>query len=321
MTKYFFAVLIAGALMLTGNIFAQSLWDIEPTQVRNVLNEKFLAIQAEKPEVQNVKNITIKNGDRTTPLRIYTPNERKDLPIILFIHGGAWVAGNLDTHDNLARYLCREVQAVVVSVGYLNAPEGKFPTSLEQCYDALLWTVAHAQQLPADPTSLAVVGDSAGGNMAAALCLLARDRKGPNIDLQVLINPVIDNTWSGTIQRQNDELDIERWYTTQYVTNPKDVYSPYVSPNFARDLTHLPSALIILAENDMFRKDAQSYADRLRLSGISTNVYTQWGVGHLAGNGARASKLAQESLDVAVAVLRGTFRKTMGDYSVIQNPS
>lgn len=309
MIKYLLTIALAGALMLMGTVFAQSYWDMGPEKVRNMLNEKFLAIKAETPDVWNVKNRTIKNDNRTTPLRIYTPNERNNLPIILYIHGGAWVAGNLDTHDNLARYLCKEVEALVVSVGYLNAPEGKFPTSLEQCYDALLWIVNHAQEFHTTPARLAVVGDSAGGNMAAALCLLVRDRKGPTIDLQVLINPVIDNTWGGTLQPQGDELDAERWFTTQYVVNPKDASNPYVSLNFAKDLSHLPPALIILAEKDMFRKDAQRYADRLISSGVHTNVYTQSGVGHLAGNGARASRLARESLDVAVAALRGVFSR------------
>lgn len=307
--KLFLMMFYIGVLMTTEKALAESFWEMGPDKVRKMLNEKFLAIEAERPEVLKVENLTIKNEDRTTPLRIYTPNEQKDLPIILYIHGGAWVAGNLDTHDHLARYLCREVQALVVSVGYLNAPEGKFPTSLEQCYDALLWIVDHAQKFNSNNSRLAVVGDSAGGGMAAALCLVARDRKGPAIDLQVLINPVVDNTWGGTLQLQGDEFDSERWIAAQYVKDPKDTSNPYVSPIFAKDLSNLPPTLIILAEKDMFRKDAQKYVDRLLASGVHTNVYTQFGVGHLAGNGGRASKLAQESLDVAVAALRGTFRE------------
>ena len=190
--KLFLVIFCIGVLMITGKALAQNFWEMGPDKVRKMLNEKFLAIEAEIPQVSNVENITIKNDDRTTPLRIYIPNEQKDLPIILYIHGGAWVAGSLDTHDNLARYLCKNVQALVISVGYLNAPEGKFPVPLEQCYDALLWIAAHAQKFNTNSSRLAVVGDSAGGGMAAALCLLARDRKGPTIDLQVLINPVVD---------------------------------------------------------------------------------------------------------------------------------
>jgi len=307
--KLFLVIFCIGVLMITEKAVAQPFWEMGSDKVRNMLNEKFLAVEAETPQVFKVENITIKNDDRTTPLRIYIPNEEKDLPIILYIHGGAWVAGSLDTHDNLARYLCKNVQALVVSVGYLNAPEGKFPVPLEQCYDALLWIKKNAQKFNTNPSRLAVVGDSAGGGMAAALCLLDRDRKGPSVELQVLINPVVDNTWGGTLQLQGDEFDSERWIAAQYVKDPKDTSNPYVSPIFAKDLSNLPPALIILAEKDMFRKDAQKYADRLLASGVHTNVYTQFGVGHLAGNGGRASKLAQESLDVAAAALRGAFRE------------
>jgi len=298
---------LSHALVLAENTSHQSFWDMDPSAVRKLYNDKAFAIAAEKPEVHKVENVTIKNDHRTTDVRIYTPNEGQHLPVILLIHGGAWVGGNLETHDNMARYLCKEVQALVVSVGYLNSPEGKFPLPLEQCYDALLWTIQHASEYHADTTRLAVVGDSAGGNMAAALCLLARDRKAPKIDLQVLINPVIDLVPNGTMQRQGDEHDQERWYTTQYIQNPSDVENPYAAPIKAKDLTHLPPALVILGGKDGFRPAGQSYADRLTAAGIPTNVYIQWNVGHLAANGARASLIARESLDVVVAALRGAF--------------
>lgn len=307
MNKYLFMITFVSAIMSIENVSAQTLWDMESHAVRDLINEKIVAIKAEKPEVQYVNDITITYSDRATPLRVYTPDAFEQLPVILLIHGGAWVAGNLDTHDNMARYLCREVKALVISVGYLNSPEGKFPLPLEQCFDAVIWIVEHAQEFNADTMRLAVVGDSAGGNMAAALCLMVRDRKGPPIALQVLVNPSPDLTGNGTIQRQNDALDSVRWYATQYVADPNDVNNPYVSPIVAKDLTNLPAAVVILAEKDDLRRDGQKYADRLISAGIPTNVYTQWGIGHLAGNGARASKVARESLDVAVASLRGVF--------------
>jgi acetyl esterase len=312
--KNLFLVFFCMAIFIIAKeAFAESFWEMGPEKVREMFNKRALSIKAETPEVWKVENLTIKNDNRTTPLRIYLPSDQKDLPIILYIHGGAWVGGNLDTYDNLARYLCRGVRALVVSVGYLNSPEGKFPLPLEQCYDALLWIVKNAQEFKTDSSRLAVVGDSAGGGMAAALCLLDRDRKGPYIDFQVLINPVVDNTWGGALQPQGDEYDSERWVVSQYVTNPKETYSPYVSPIYAKDLSNLPQAIVILAEKDMFRKAGQEYADSLRAAGVHTNVYTQFGIGHLAGNGGRASILAQESLDVAVAALRGAFRKPIND--------
>jgi acetyl esterase len=131
MIKY---LLTIGALMATSNASSLSLWDVEPHDVRTFINQKIFEIEAEKPDVRNVTNLKIKRGERTTPLRIYTPNGGEPLPLILLIHGGAWVAGNLDTHDNLARYLCREAQALVVSVEYLNSPEGKFPFPMMPCF-------------------------------------------------------------------------------------------------------------------------------------------------------------------------------------------
>lgn len=302
------AFLFTSLLFVAELASAQFIWDIEPLQERDRINKRIFAIEAEKPEVYQVQDRSISNGERSTPIRIYTPSaEDCPLPIILFIHGGAWVAGNLDTHDNLARYLCNQAKAVVVAVGYTNSPEGKFPLPLEQCYDALVWINENAFMLHGDKNRLAVVGDSAGGNLSAAVCLLARERKGPPIQLQVLINPLTDLTGNGTLQPQGDALDQVRWWVTQYVQDPNDVNSPYVSPFVAKDLSHLPPALIILAEKDALRDDGQKYANRLIAAGIPTNVYTQWNIGHLAGNGARASQQARESLDVAVAVLRGTF--------------
>jgi acetyl esterase len=173
--KFFLAIASLGSLPLS----AVSIWELDPYQVRELINQKIMEVEAETPEVFQVQELILENPSGSTPLRVYLPNSGSNLPIILFIHGGAWVAGNLETHDHLARYLCRHTDAIVCSVGYLNSPEGKFPKPLEQCYDSLRWIVEHANEFRGDASKLSVAGDSAGGNMAAALCLLARDRGGP----------------------------------------------------------------------------------------------------------------------------------------------
>lgn len=123
-----------------------------------------------------------------------------------------------------------------------------------------------------------------------------------------------DLTGNGTIKPQGDALDPVRWYATQYVVNPNDANNPYVSPVMSKDLSNLPPTLIILAEKDDLRRDGQRYAERLISAGVDTNIYTQWGIGHLAGNAARAATSAKESLDVAIAALRGLFiRKTLNE--------
>ena len=140
--------------------------------------------------------------------------------------------------------------------------------------------------------------------MAAALCLMARDRKGPKISLQVLINPALDLTGDGTLKQQNDNLDILRWQAIQYLSDPNDANNEYVSPLIAKNLSLLPPALIVLAEKDELRDSGQKYADQLRAAGVPTQVYCQKEIGHLAGNGARASLCAQESLNIAVKALQ-----------------
>lgn len=269
-------------------------WDMTPYEVREKINQRIMAIDAETPPVMSIENRVIEVDSRSTPIRIYRPNDRTDLPVILFIHGGAWVGGTLDTHDNLARYLCNKTESIVVSVGYLNAPEGKFPLPLEQCYDALQWIVSNLK-----PSKIIVVGDSAGGNLAAALCLLARDRSGPRIDLQVLINPATDLT------DPNEEV---RWQAAQYLPHPSDAKKGYASPLLAPNLKGLPPALVILAEHDDLREMGQKYADRLVAADVPTQVYCQKGIGHLAGHGARASLQARESLDVAVTAIKNLNR-------------
>jgi len=277
-----------------GTMTAQSIWDQDPLEIRNTINQKIMAIEGEKTPVMSIDDLVI---DNSTPIRIYRPSEHVDLPAILFIHGGAWIGGNLDTHDNLARYLCAKTGSLVVSVGYLNSPEGKFPFPLMQCYLALEWTIQNET-----PSSLTVVGDSAGGNMAAALCMMARDRKRPKIDRQVLINPATD--LSHGVEQQNDPFDSIRYFTKHYVPNSCDLTNYYLSPLHAKDLNHLPPALVILAENDLLKEMGQRYADRLAEAGIPTTVYIQQGVDHLAGHGARVATLAKESLDEAVTWIR-----------------
>jgi len=267
----------------------KSLFDKSAHEIRSIINTQIMAINAQQSVVHSVEDKTITKEERTTNLRIYKSNDQTNNPLILFIHGGAWVAGSLDTHDNLTRYLCSQVNATVVSVGYLNAPEGKFPLQLEQCYDALLWSIEHAKELGINNNKIAIVGDSAGGNMAAALCLMIKQKSGPKISLQVLINPAPDLTCNGTLEYQNDSLDILRWQAKHYFNHETDVTNCLVSPTTAKDFSDLPEALILLAENDPLRADGEKYADQLTNAGITTSIYCQKNIGHLAGMGAQAS--------------------------------
>lgn len=286
---------------------AASWWDCTFLDIRERIHQRIMEIEAPIYSVWSIEDRLIQHQDRSTPLRIYLPREKQHLPVILLIHGGAWVAGNLDTHDLLARYLCSQVEAIVVSVGYTNAPEAKFPCQLLQCLDTLSWVTDHADEFSADASRMAVVGDSAGGNMAAALCLMVRDQHGPKLTLQVLLNPALDLRCNGTLERQHDSLDNLRWQVNHYLLKDDDSNHPYVSPLCAEHLEHLPAAVILVAEKDELRPDGEMYAQRLKEADVPTLLYCQQGIGHLAGHGARASSQAKESINVAVKALKSAF--------------
>lgn len=212
------------------------------------------------------------SGSDVITLRIYRATTDTDRPLIVYFHGGGWVQGNLDTHDNSCRRLAKQNNAVVVSVDYRLAPEHPFPIPGEDCFTATIWAFEHARSMGADPDKLIVAGDSAGGNMAAVVALMARDRKGPRIALQVLIYPTLDATLSmpsvhklGKGYLLTEEM--MHWYRDHYCGKEPDKKQPYLSPVFAADLTRLPPALIITAEFDPLKDDGEVYAKRLKEAG------------------------------------------------------
>lgn len=278
-------------------LLASPVWDMSPEEVRGKIDSRIMQIDAPQPQVAKV----VDTHAGATAIRLYMPEKADSAPIIMLIHGGAWVAGSINTHDNLARYLCSNTGSLVVSVEYSLAPESKFPMQIEQCYAALVWTVEHAKEFAGDPKRIAVVGDSAGGNMAAALCLMTRDRKGPNLLLQVLINPAPD---------LSIELDdFFTWQVKQYLALPSDVKNPYVSPGIAENLKDLPPAFILVAEKDSLRPSGEAFAKRLQEAGNPAVIYCQPDADHLAGNAARASEQALPSLRAAVNAINNAFRQ------------
>lgn len=265
-----------------------SWWDMTPELVREKIDQRIMSIEAPVPYVLRVEDGKVQN----VPIRTYVPSQQIADCAILFIHGGAFVAGSLDTHDNMARYLASKTNCEVVAVGYTLSPQAKYPQALEECYSVMIWLSSKFQKL-------IVVGDSAGGNLAASLCILSRDKNGPRPLLQVLINPATDLT-----------VDVAEtpWQAHQYLSDPQEATLPYVSPLKAKELNNLPPALIILAELDELRPSGKAYADRLKSAHVPTQVFCQSNIGHLAGDAARASLRAQPSLDAAVAHIKSVLQ-------------
>ena len=204
----------------------------------------------------------------------------------MFFHGSGFVLCSLDTHDGMCRNLCAGAGCVVVSVDYRLAPEHKFPAGPDDCLHATRWTAAHAVKLGADPTRIAVGGDSAGGNMAAVTALRMRDERGPALCGQLLLYPVTDYHTPGTPSyEENAEgygltRDTMKWFWHHYLHDPSEGMLPHAAPLRAPDLSSLPRALVITAEFDPLRDEGELYAKRLATSGVATTLSRYDGVNH-----------------------------------------
>ena len=231
---------------------------------------------------------TVPSPDGEIPVRIYTPDNSgtdERLPLLVFFHGGGFMAGSIRSHDGTAREICAQAHAIVVSVEYRLAPEHKFPAAAEDCYAALLWVAANASELGGDATRLAIGGDSAGGNLAAGVALMNRDRGGPALALQVLVYPVIDPacaTPSATANSEGYMLTTAsmQWMWSLYVNGPDDYANPYAAPIAAASLAGLPPALVITAEFDPLRDEGEAYGRALAAAGVDAKVSRYDGMIH-----------------------------------------
>jgi acetyl esterase len=194
-------------------------------------------------------------------------------PVVLFFHGGGWVLGSVASHDALCRRLSHESVCIVASVEYRLAPEHKYPAAVQDCLAATQWVGEHAAELGGDPARIAVVGDSAGGNLAAVVARLARDRGGPPLAFQVLIYPITDYLPGFKSYERNGTgyfLTTEdvRWFWRNYLNDPSEGRQPDAAPLRAEDLSALPPALVLVAEYDPLLDEGLAYADRLEAAGV-----------------------------------------------------
>ncbi len=220
------------------------------------------------------------------PVRTYRPEgaDGGPLPLVVHFHGGGWTLGNLDSGDWLCSNVAATVGAVVVSVDYRLAPGHRWPAAAEDCYAALVDVVGRAAEHGVDPARVAVMGDSAGGNLAAVVSLMARDRSGPAIAHQGLVYPSVDLTMSGPSIEENASAPIltkaDCLAFRDHYLGGQDPRQPYASPLFAEDLTGLPPALVQVAEHDPIRDDGTRYAAALQRAGVPVRLTEYVGMPH-----------------------------------------
>jgi len=278
---------VEGLLAEMAKLEAPPIYELSVADARTVA-EGMTALAGDPIEVAAVDDITIPVDGTEIGARVYTPQGSGPHPVVMFFHGGGWVICSLDTHDNVARTICRDAEAVVVSVDYRMAPEFKFPTAAHDCFAATKWVAANAPSLGADASRLAVCGDSAGGNLSAVVSQIARDAGGPAVSYAALIYPAVDMTRKGGSLEENAkgyflETDGMEWFMNHYLAESEraDVLA---SPLLHENLAGLPDTFIATCEFDPLRDEGEAYGDALRSSGVHVDLKRYEGLIHGAAN-------------------------------------
>ncbi len=261
-----------------------SLSTVPPDVMRKAFEEQRSA-RPEGDSVAKVIDRQIPGPDGKLTVRVYSPFGAGPFPVLTYFHGGGFVLCDLDSHDSTCRGLTNAAQCVVVSVDYRLAPEAPFPAAPEDCYAATRWVAENAPELDGDPARHAVAGDSAGGNLAAVVALMARDRGGPALVHQLLIYPVTDHSFDTPSYLDNAEgyfltREMMQWFWGHYLKSEADGMQALASPLCADDLSNLPSATVITAEFDPLRDEGEAYAARLEASGVPTELVRYEGMIH-----------------------------------------
>ncbi|MEZ5651963.1 MAG: alpha/beta hydrolase [Burkholderiaceae bacterium] len=246
-------------------------------EARAQYRDRRYATQPTPPEVSSVSDHQVKVGNGSIAARAYRPlGSRPDavLPVLVYYHGGGWTIGDLDTHDTLCRSLANGAKCAVVSVDYRMGPEHRFPIAVDDSMAALRWVVANALMLGIDPSRVAVGGDSAGGNLAAVVSLLARDAGRPSIKFQLLIYPATDQRAQFESHRRNGTgylltAALMDWFRDQYHGSPDEYLDWRASPMLAGSHEKLPPALVLTAGYDPLVDEGQAYARLLAGAGVA----------------------------------------------------
>ncbi|MFK4153953.1 alpha/beta hydrolase [Streptomyces fungicidicus] len=260
---------------------------LDPVALR-AADETQVAPPEERLPLHAVEDTTARTASGEVPVRIYTPAEADAYGLLVYFHGGAFFLGSLETHDHVARSLAKETGLKVVSVGYRLAPEAAFPAGLDDCHAVVRWAAGENPNLAWDGTTLAVAGDSSGGNFAAAVAAKAHDDGFDRITHQILYYPSLDLDFDvdrhASLRENAVGYGLEtaglKPFNAFYLDSGADPADPLVSPVKRADLTGLPPALVVTGQYDPMRDEGELYGERLRAAGVQATVSRYEGAGH-----------------------------------------
>lgn len=234
------------------------------------------AVPAPEYHLASVENFHVPTREGSVPVRLYRPNDEQHLPVILFLHGGGWVLGTLDTYDGICRKLALDSGYPVLAVDYRLAPEHPYPAALDDSFAVLEWLSNSGADMELDPSRIALAGDSAGANLSTALAVMSRDRSGPAIRHQALLYPATDRSCSSQSFVENDRYlltpEMMRWYWKHYIGERPDTEVALALPARFQDLSRLPGATVLTAEYDPLRDEGEAYATALSRAGVPTEL-------------------------------------------------
>ena len=282
-------------------------------EARLLFNAGRKVLAPEPMPVAETRDLAIPGPGGPIPARLYRPAATGTLPVLVFFHGGGWVVGDIESHDTGCRHLANRAECAVVSVDYRLAPEHKFPAAVEDCFAATAWVAGNAAALGVDAGRLAVGGDSAGGNLAAVVSLLARDHGTPRIGYQLLIYPATDAAMRhDSIARFAEGYVLTRatmrWFYEQYLRAPADAADWQASPLAASDLGGLPPAFVLTAGYDPLCDEGDAYAARLAASGVAVTHRRFPGQVHGFALNGKIIRAAETALDDTAAALRAAWQ-------------
>ncbi len=273
-----------------------------------------------EPELVNVEDRTVPGPAGSIPVRIYRPKQpaNDSQPVLLYLHGGGFISGGLDTHDPLCHMLANHIPAVVVAVEYRLAPENPYPAAAADCFAVLRWLAANAASIGGDTGRLAVAGDSAGGNLAAVVALMTQEKDEISLKAQVLIYPMLDATLSSPSLVENAFMPpftlVDCVYSWQlYLPRDVDRRNPFVSPLHAEKLDGLPPTLVLTAEFDILADEGETYVERLRDAGVRVEHEEYQGMIHGFFQWAGVVAAARLAMNRVVQYLQRELNTVRGD--------
>jgi acetyl esterase len=259
--------------------------------------------------VDRVEDRRIMCPEGDIPMRLYYPEGNPPYPVLVYFHGGGWVIGDLDSHHAICHAISKTAGCLVSAVDYRLAPEHPYPAPVEDAYSATCWVAENAEAIQADAGRIAVGGDSAGGTQATVAAMMARDRNGPQIALQVLIYPITDYHFETSSYLKNADgymltRELMIWFWKHYLENDEIAGHPYVSPLRADNLGKLPDALVLTAQYDPLCDEGQAYARRLQEAGVNVKLTHYDGMIHGFFKMTSRVDKARQALDEVAAALK-----------------